>query len=147
MDRPDPDQPRASVFSLLRPAVPPRTGAAPARPDAQLADALDGVHPVHELGQHRRLEPRAGPHLQHPVGGLQVEELHVQRLQRRLRRGLPEADGDGRVLVGAVPHRLGEEVVAVDRVEGAQHLQVADPPLLHALDELPPLRHVPVDHG
>ena len=31
MDRPHPDQPRASIFSLLRPAVPPRTGAAPAR--------------------------------------------------------------------------------------------------------------------
>ena len=66
---------------------------------------------------------------------LDAEALHVQRLERRLRRGLAEADRHGRVVVRAVAHGFRHEQVALHARERLEHGEVGDAAVLHGLDQ------------
>lgn len=100
-------------------------------------EALDGEDLPGELGQERRLEPGAGPDLEHPLLAGELQQLEVLGMHPGLRDGLCVADGERRILVRAMLHAGGHEEVARHLVEGLQHREVADPLRLQLLDEAP----------
>ena len=75
----------------------------------ELGDALDRVHLVRELRQHRGLVPGAGAHVQHFLAPREPERLRDAGDHVRLRDRLPVADRQRRVGVGTVPFALGDE--------------------------------------
>ena len=87
---------------------------------------LDRDHFLDQIGQHRRLVPGAGAHLQHPVLRPQLEGLGHQRDDVGLGDGLPVVDRQGRVAVGAPLHALGHEQVARHLAHHFQHQRVVD---------------------
>ena len=77
----------------------------------------------------------ASPDLEDALIAVKAEFLDRERDDVRLRDGLPAADRQRRVFVGAMPHSRGHEGMPRCEIERAEHGEVADALLAQRLDQ------------
>src|SRR5438552_1570072 len=101
-------------------------------------NSLDRKYLRCEPRQERRLVARSGSDLEHFLISLELQQLKVSRVNRRLRNGLPTSNRESRVFVGAVTNTSGNEEVARRLVDCVENRKILDPLFVQQLDESAP---------
>jgi len=96
------------------------------RAERQVRVALDRPHVAHQEREDRRVIAGAGPHVEHPVPRMQVEELRHARDDERLGDRLTAADPERRVVVGVLAQVGGDERLPRNAGDRVQHAVVGD---------------------
>ena len=81
---------------------------------------------------------RSGSDLEHFLISLELQQLEVSRVNRRLRNGLPVSNRQSRVFVGAVTNTGGNEEMAGRLVDCVENRKVLDTLFVQQLDESAP---------
>ncbi len=92
----------------------------------QLSVALDREHLSGQQRQQRRVIAGSGAHVEHPVRGLQLEQLEHPGHDQGLRNRLSAGDRQGHIGVGAMALRFRHEAFAGNRGHGRQDALVRD---------------------
>src|SRR6266568_2494038 len=98
-------------------------------------NSLDREYLRREPRQQRRLVARSGSDLEHFLSSLELQQLEVSRVNRRLRNGFPTPNRESRVFVGAVTNTSGNEEVARRLVDCVENRKILDPLFVQQLDE------------
>ena len=111
-----------------------------ARHAREVGVALDRPDVRRERGEDRGVVARAGADVEHPVAGLELEQLGHARDDERLGDRLPAADAERGVVVGVRAQVVGHERLPRHPLDRPQHALVGDV-LAQLGDEMGGLAH------